>query len=127
MIEDLEEIGSGGFGVIRKVRLPDKRIAALKIFRPLWSLQGEDWSKLRRRFEREVEVQSNLPEDLFIPVLLKMLDGSPLCYAMAYAERNFESEIQAWKGEHVRMRGALLNIIEGMQYLEDNGFVHRDL
>lgn len=124
----LNLISRGGFGRVERVRLDDGTIAARKVFDPLPHIASEaDISKLKRRFQREVRVQSSLSNDYFIPVLEASLEVEEPWFTMPLAERNFWDEIQQahWDGT---IRGsALADILNALEELHSLGFVHRDL
>lgn len=66
----LSEISRGGFGRVEKVRLRDGNIVARKVFDPLPNIIATaEISKLKKRFQREVRVQSSLSSDYFIQVV----------------------------------------------------------
>ena len=66
----LNVISRGGFGKVEKVELDDITIAASKVFDPLPDiLAAADTPKLKKRFQREVRVQSSLSNGYFIEVI----------------------------------------------------------
>gem|GEM_PF-1459826 len=127
-MEILEFIDRGAFGRVDKVRLSDGTIAARKLFDPnLTVLSGhEDISILRRRFIREVKVQSQLSPDFFIPVLDFDLEGASPWFTMPLAERNLEKEIET-RGVGRVPNDVWADILSSLEALHLLGFVHRDL
>ena len=93
-METLGKITSGGFGKVEKVKLSSGVIVARKTFAPSpEALSATTIEKLRKRFEREVRIQSSLPPEFFMPVLNSDLKIDPPYFTMPLADRNFEDEI----------------------------------
>jgi serine/threonine protein kinase len=122
-------INRGGFGVIDKVRLKDRSIVARKTFDPVnkENFPPETIDKFRRRFIREVAIQQNLPNNLFIPVLHSSLEGDAPWFLMPVATRVYEQEIQLCKETGVPHPDGLSDILNSLEHLHKLGYVHRDL
>jgi serine/threonine protein kinase len=124
----LEEINRGGFGRVERVRRPDGSIAARKTFDPTADvLRSADESKLRRRFQREVKVQSALRSEFVMPVLESDLQSPSPWFLMPLADANFESEIQVARARGEMPTKALADILNALEELHSLGYVHRDL
>jgi len=128
IVEELGLIHSGGFGVIHKVRTDDGSILARKTFKPAMAdrLDPETYTKLKRRFAREVKIQEKLPPDLFIPILYSSLSEDNPWFLMPLAEKVYTKEIQEAKLAK-RVPSGLADILNSLEYLHDLSLVHRDL
>src|SRR5688500_16942101 len=90
----LSEINRGGFGRVERVQLEDGSIVARKVFDPSPDvIAGTNVDKLRKRFKREVKVQSSLSPDFFVPVLTYDLSSDPPWFCMPLCERNYSVQI----------------------------------
>lgn len=121
-------IARGGFGIVERVRLPSGLIAARKTFKPGPMVPPSDYSKLKIRFKREVQVQSRVIGPHIMPVLEHDLDAKTPWFVMPEAEGNYEQLITAY-----RKTGAgsivdpLADILNGLEQLHTLGYAHRDL
>lgn len=127
-MEVLKVIASGGFGRVEQVRLDDGSIGARKTFAPRDDLTvGVDLTKLRKRFAREVRVQSALPDTLFIPVLRSDLNADPPWFVMPMAEFTLDEFMPALHADQRESLEALGHILDALEHLHSLGYVHRDL
>jgi len=124
----LEEINRGGFGRVERIETDDEKIVARKVFDPLPQIiAGADLSKLKKRFQREVRVQSSLSSDYFIPILDSDLESERPSFIMPLAEKNFWEEIQDFRSKNKIPLESLADILNALEELHSLGYVHRDL
>lgn len=122
------EISRGGFGRVDRVRLSDGTLAARKVFFPAYAPANEsDVEKLRKRFRREVKIQSSMPSHAFVSVHHAELDGDQPWYLMPLAEKNFWEEIELSRTSGAVPQQALADILNALEELHQLGYVHRDL
>lgn len=128
IINVVNSINRGGFGIIERVLCDDHKFYARKTFSPLpnENLTDELLEKFRQRFIREVKTQMNLPHDLFIPIYYAELDGTNPWFLMPVADSVYTNEIIACKKER-RVPNGLGDILNSMEFLHASGLVHRDL
>lgn len=124
----LENISRGGFGHVEKIKMDDGEVAARKVFDPVPDIVARaDLSKLKKRFKREVRVQSSLSGDYFIPILDSDLESENPSFIMPLAERNFWEEIQDARRTNKIPLESLADILNALEELHSLGYVHRDL
>jgi serine/threonine protein kinase len=124
----LNEISRGGFGRVERVKLGEATIAARKVFDPVPDiLAAADIPKLKKRFQREVQVQSLLSSDYFMKVLDFDLETETPWFIMPLADRNFWQEIQEARSAETIPLSALSDILNALEELHFLGYVHRDL
>ena len=128
VVKVIEEIHHGGFGIIHKVETDDGSILARKTFSPQVpkNFTASEFSKLKRRFSREVKIQERLPQDLFIPIIFSSLDEDIPWFLMPLADESYDKEIVRAKSEK-RIPTGLSDILNSLEYLHKLGLVHRDL
>ncbi|MFM6159028.1 MAG: serine/threonine protein kinase, partial [Sphaerospermopsis kisseleviana] len=91
-------------------------------------LAAAETPKLKKRFQREVRVQSSLSSDYFIEVIDADLEAKTPWFTMPLADRNFLQEIQyARSSKHTIPLAALSDILNALEELHSLGYVHRDL
>ena len=84
----LNEISRGGFGRVERVKLGEATIAARKVFDPVPDiLAAADIPKLKKRFQREVQVQSLLSSDYFMKVLDFDLETETPWFIIAFSNK----------------------------------------
>ncbi|TVM02699.1 MAG: hypothetical protein CV087_09020 [Candidatus Brocadia sp. WS118] len=123
----LEYIHRGGFGRVDKVQLDNGDIAAMKTFEPSMTIQNDaEFEKLKRRFVREVKIQSLLPSDHFITIIASDLDGAKPYYVMPLAEKSLATGIKSLHDEK-KIQQIISDILSALEILHSLGYTHRDL
>lgn len=123
-----EQINRGGFGRVDLVELDDGSLAARKTFDPTIILDSDaELQKIRKRFIREISIQSSLDSPSFVPILEYDPSGDNPWFLMPLAEKNFAEEISEIRTSGVAPQQALADILNALEELHGLGFVHRDL
>lgn len=125
-MRQVRSINRGGFGVVHEVEDDDGSRLARKSFDPLAS-DHEEREKLRRRFVREVRVQSQIRHPNIMPVIEFDLETSPPWFTMPLAHQSFEQKIEATRVSGIVDVGAWQDILAAVEELHRLGYVHRDL
>lgn len=113
---------------VEEVKIDSRKIVARKTYDPQPGiLAAGDEEKLKKRFRREVMVQSSLSSQAFMPVLDHDLDCDTPWFTMPLAERNFEEEIDTAKNKGIALTEELAQILNALEELHSLGFTHRDL
>ncbi len=119
-------IDRGGFGVVHEVEMPDGQRVARKSFDPQVGTT-EEREKLRKRFAREVRIQSQIRHPNIMPILAHDLGSSPPWFTMPLASRSFVSKIDDDRSHKVIDPDAWQDILAAVEELHRLGYVHRDL
>lgn len=124
----VEELYRGGFGRVEKLSLSDGSVVARKVFDPTPDiLSMTDPEKLKKRFKREVRVQSSLSSDFFVPILSSDLESDKPSFTMPLCTRNFSIQITEGKTNGVVSQQGLSDILNSLEELHSLGYTHRDL
>jgi len=128
--EVLDEIGTGGMGVVyRARRLTDSLTVAIKYIPPDRSPTKESVA----RFRREMKILSRLEHPHIVRCLEGGGDSSHLYCVLEFVagldaakltQREQDAGRQLEVGRAVRLA---LDLLAGLAYLHDNGYVHRDV
>ncbi len=124
----IDVINRGGFGRVERVALYDGTVVARKVFDPTPDvIAGADIDKLKKRFKREVRVQSSLSGDFFIPVIAFDLDTDQPWFTMPLCDRNYSVQIAEDKANGIVSQQPLADILNALEALHSLGYTHRDL
>ncbi len=123
----LDELGSGGFGIVWRARDPATgRVVALKVPRPEVLTSPE----LRKRFEQEAEAAARLDHPNIVPILEAGIDGIVPYIASTYYEG---PTLARWLSENegrVAPRQAAqiaLALSKALTHAHERGVLHRDV
>jgi serine/threonine protein kinase len=118
----------GGFGRVEKWQAPDGSLIARKVFDPIIpGLQPADREKFKKRFHREVKVQSRLSSDFVVPVISSKLTEDPPTFDMPFCDLTLQQLVEARTRSDVHVATALADLLNTLEYIHSLGFVHRDL
>ncbi len=125
-MREVRLINRGGFGVVHEVEDDEGRHLARKSFDPPTSDQDER-EKLRKRFVREVRIQSQIRHPNIMPIIEFDLEASPPWFTMPLAGQSFEQKICADRIHGTVDAAAWQDILAAVEELHRLGYVHRDL
>ena len=124
-MREIRLINRGGFGVVHEVETQRHRLAR-KTFDPLTS-DSDEREKLRKRFVREVRVQSQIRHPNIMPVVKFDLDTAKPWFTMPLASESFELKIGRDRIDGIVDTAAWQDILAAVEELHRLGYVHRDL
>jgi|GEM_PF-1605355 len=123
----LDELGSGGFGIVWRARDPATgRIVALKVPRPEVLTSPE----LRKRFEQEAEAAARLDHPNIVPILEAGTDGVVPYIASTYYEGpTLAKWLSDQEGRVAPRQAALiaLALAKALTHAHERGVLHRDV
>ncbi len=126
--KNIKKICRGGFARVEYLEESPGNTIARKVFDPRPDiLLASNQDKLKKRFKREVKIQSSLESQSFIPILDFDLDCNAPWFTMPLADRNFEDEINESKQDGKDLTEQLAEILFALEELHSLGYTHRDL
>lgn len=126
-MEWIEEIGKGGFGIVHKVRMPDGKELARKDFAENQPLTPELLENVKKRFAKEVKVQSAIEHPNIVPILEADLTVDPPYYLMPLAVSSLDKDIAADRSLGGSFISAISDIVAALEELHSMEIYHRDL
>jgi tRNA A-37 threonylcarbamoyl transferase component Bud32 len=124
-IRRLKLIGKGSYGIVYEAlhRVKAEKVA-VKEYETTFATTGEE----RERFEREVQLMSQLKHPNILPILMHDLSRkiNPW-FAMPLAETTVAEIIDELKHNLQRVNSIYCQILSGMVYAHEQGTIHRDL
>jgi len=125
-MREIRLINRGGFGVVHEIEDDHGLRLARKTFDPPTS-DPEEREKLRKRFAREVRIQSQIRHPNVMPIVEFDLEASPPWFTMPLASRSFDQKIYADRVNGTVDTEAWQDILAAVEELHRLGYVHRDL
>jgi len=123
----VRRINRGGFGYVDEVVDDNGSHVACKTFDPQLGGQAVDLISLRRRFEREVRIQSAVKHPNIMPILEAELDEDPPWFLMPLASESLEQKITNDHQQGVFDQLPWPDVLAAIEELHRLGYVHRDL
>ncbi|SLN77392.1 serine/threonine-protein kinase [Oceanibacterium hippocampi] len=120
-------LGSGGFGVVDLVQDDQSNQYARKTFSVSQTLNYQVIENVKRRFSREVKIQSGINNRNIVPVLYSDLNADPPFYLMPPAICSLQDEISKDKFLYGNWISAISDIVSALDELHSAGIYHRDL
>jgi len=121
----LRVLNRGGFGIVEEIEDGGQRFAR-KVFDPL-AQDPEERAKLKKRFAREVRIQSHIRHPNVMPVVAYDLEASPSWFTMPLATQSFEQKIALDRESNGPDPAAWQDLLASVEELHRLGYVHRDL
>ena len=125
-MREIRVINRGGFGIVHAVEDGHGRHLARKTFDPL-TTDPDEREKLRRRFAREVRIQSQIRHPNIMPIVEFDLNDDKPWFTMPLASGSFEEKLQSDRAQGIVDTAAWQDVLAAVEELHRLGYVHRDL
>ena len=120
------EIGRGGFGIVKRVRGDDGIDYACKTLNTD-AFPPDEEASLIKRFEREVRYQSQVHHPNVVEIFEHNLNVYPPWFVMPLAVASLKDDIEADQTLEGNPGKPLFDILAGLEAVHNAGFYHRDL
>ena len=123
----VKEIARGGFGRVCEVCDDHGDLYAMKLLEPSAQLAHVPMDLLKKRFEREVKYQQAISHPNVVAIHDVDINVDPPYCIMELAIGTLHDDIVADHTLGGNPKSALFDILAGLEYLAEKGFIHRDL
>ncbi|MER6854042.1 serine/threonine-protein kinase [Streptomyces flaveolus] len=125
-IAKVEKLGNGGQGTVwQAVRLDTNETVAIKF--PLESLDMSEGSPDRKRFIREVRLQSTLRHAGIMPIVIMNLKAANPFLVMPLASHSLEDVLNSGALTEEATFSMAAEVLSALEYAHEQGVLHRDL
>jgi serine/threonine protein kinase len=128
-LQELKEIGKGGFGVVHEVIADDGTHYARKTYCVVQNFPNtpETDAIFLPRFLREAKLQSGIEHKNVVPIFQKNLNASPPYFLMPLAESTLERDLLVDKSLGGNFLAAIMDILAALEEIHPLRIYHRDL
>lgn len=123
----IKRIGQGGFGNVDHVVLPDGTHCARKEFAQNQPMTAEILENVKKRFSKEVSVQSAIAHPNIVPIIGSDLSVEPPYYLMPLAQSSLDQDLRSDRTLGGSFISALSDIVAALEELHSMEIYHRDL
>jgi serine/threonine protein kinase len=123
----VSEISRGGFGRVVKVKDEHGALFAMKLLEPSAQMAQVPIEQLKKRFEREVKYQQSISHPNVVKIHDMDMNANPPYCVMELAEGTLADDIAQDHTLGGDPKSALFDILNGLEFLAEQGFIHRDL
>lgn len=123
----IKRIGQGGFGNVDRVVLADGTECARKQFAQNQPLSPILLENVKKRFSKEVKVQSAIGHPNIVPIIGSDLSSDPPYYLMPLAESSLDDDLEQDRTLGGNFVAALSDIVAALEELHSMEIYHRDL
>ncbi len=127
LVESIQEIGSGGFGIVEKINLYNTNRDLCGIYARKILKQEEINPDLLVRFEREVRYQANCSHKNVVQIFICHLQATVPWFVMELGVCSLHDEIQDNSLSNEEKIEIVKMITEGVAFIHSKGFLHRDI
>ena len=129
VVEKQKIIGSGGFGTVYRGALKGtgKDVAIKELSPRELRVAGAESSTARKRFEREVTLQSQLAHPNILPVIKSDLSTETPWFASPLAICSLEAILAELPNDFERIERIFWQVLDAIEYAHSQGIIHRDL
>lgn len=123
----VKRIGQGGFGNVDHVVMRDGSALARKTFAQNQPLSKDLLENVKKRFAKEVKVQSAIDHPNIVPIVSSDLNSDPPYYFMPLAECSLSDDLTSDRTLGGAFVSAVSDIVAALEELHSMEIFHRDL
>lgn len=123
----VDRIGQGGFGNVDHVVLDDGSQCARKEFAQNQPMSDDLLMNVRKRFSKEVKVQSAIEHPNIVRIIGSDLNAEPPYYLMPLAESSLDKDLAKDRSLGGSFVSALSDIVAALEEIHSMEIFHRDL
>jgi serine/threonine-protein kinase len=126
-IDPMGEIGSGGYGVVERVKLYNSADHLCGIYARKFLISDGSDPDIPERFRREVYCQCHCVHKNVVQIYICNLDAPKPWFIMELAKSSLDDEIEKGHLNDKDKIKIIEDVLKGLSYIHKCGYLHRDI
>lgn len=127
LIEPLEEIGNGGYGVVEKINLYNTANHLCGLYARKLLILGTSDDDVYQKFKREIKAQCHCLHKNIVQIFITNLESQIPWFVMELAKNSLADEMDSGAMSSKEKIKVLKDVLNGLLFIHKKGYLHRDI
>ncbi|MFQ1270328.1 protein kinase domain-containing protein [Klebsiella pneumoniae] len=127
LIDPIEEIGNGGYGVVEKIKLFNTSHHLCGLYARKLLTSGNSDKDVYQRFIREIKAQCDCLHNNIVQIFITNLEAQKPWFIMELAKHSLDDEIKSGTMTTEDKIKVLKDVLNGLLFIHNKGYLHRDI